>query len=113
MPPDLLCGRDDVERPPMSGRLILLCGLAGAGKTTLAKRLEAEGVMRLCPVEWLAGLGFDIYDEDARVDVAGLQWALARARVLGGLTVVDECGDWQRSEGDLRPTWARAQDVPV
>ena len=53
----------------MSGRLILLCGLAGAGKTTLAKQLEADGAVRMCPDDWLMALGFDIYDKDARVAV--------------------------------------------
>ena len=97
----------------MSGRLILLCGLAGAGKTTLAKQLEAEGAVRMCPDEWLVALGFDIYDKDARVAVEGLQWELSQALVLRGLTVVDECGVWQRWERDLRRTWAREHGVPV
>jgi hypothetical protein len=97
----------------VSGRLILLCGLAGAGKTTLAKQLEAEGAVRMCPDEWLVALGFDIYDKDARVAVEGLQWELAQALVLRGLTVVDECGVWQRWERDLRRTWAREHGVPV
>ena len=97
----------------MSGRLILLCGLAGAGKTTLAKELEAQGAIRMCPDEWLAALGFDIYDKGARVAVEGVQWELAQALVLRGLTVVDECGVWQRSERDLRRTWAREHGVAV
>jgi predicted kinase len=96
-----------------SGRLILLCGLAGAGKTTLAKQLEAEGAVRLCPDEWLMALGFDIYDPDARQAVERLQWELAQALVLRGLTVVDECGVWQRWERDLRRSWAREHDVAV
>ena len=97
----------------MNGRLILLCGLAGAGKTTLAKQLEAEGAVRMCPDKWLVALGFDIYDKDARVAVEGLQWELAQALVLKGLTVVDECGVWQRWERDLRRTWAREHGVTV
>jgi predicted kinase len=97
----------------VSGRLILLCGLAGAGKTTLAKQLEAEGAVRMCPDEWLVALGFDIYDKPARVAVEGLQWELSRALVLRGLTVVDECGVWQREERDLRRMWAREHGVAV
>lgn len=97
----------------MSGRLILLCGLAGAGKTTLAKRLEAQGAMRMCPDEWLVALGFDIYDRDARLAVEALQWELTQKLVLRGLTVVDECGVWQRWERDARRTWARDHGVPV
>ena len=95
------------------GRLILLCGLAGAGKTTLAKQLEAQGAVRMCPDEWLDALGFDIHDKDARVAVEALQWDLAQALVLRGLTVVDECGVWQRWERDLRHTWARDHGATV
>jgi predicted kinase len=97
----------------MSGRLILLCGIAGAGKTTVAKHLEAEGAVRMCPDEWLVALGFDIYDTDARVAVERLQWELAQTLALQGLTVVDECGVWQRWERDLRRTWAREHGVAV
>jgi predicted kinase len=97
----------------VTGRLILLCGLAGAGKTTRARQLEADGAVRMCPDEWLVALGFDIYDKDARVAVEGLQWELSQVLVLRGLTVVDECGVWQRWERDLRRTWAREQGIPV
>ena len=97
----------------MRGRLILLCGLAGAGKTTLAKQLAAQGAVRMCPDEWLMALGFDIYDRDARIAVEALQWELTQELVLRGVTVVDECGVWLRRERDLRRTWARDHGVPV
>ena len=51
----------------MSGRLILLCGLAGAGKTTLVKEFEGDGAIRMCPDDWLVALAFDVYDRDARI----------------------------------------------
>ncbi len=95
------------------GRLILLCGLAGAGKTTLAKRFEEAGAVRMCPDEWLVDLGFDLYDKNARVAVERLQWELTRTLALRGVTVVDECGLWQRWERDLRRAWARVNQVPV
>lgn len=97
----------------MTGRLILLCGLAGAGKTTVAKEFEADGAVRMCPDEWLVSLGFDIYDKDARVAVEALQWELTQGLVSRGLTVVDECGVWQRWERDLRRRWARERGFPV
>ena len=97
----------------MNGRLILLCGLAGAGKTTVAKQLENAGVVRMCPDEWLVALGFGIYDGDARLAVHALQWDLTRKLLLSGLTVVDESGMWQRAERDDRRTWAREHGVAV
>jgi predicted kinase len=97
----------------VSGRLILLCGPAGAGKTTLAKELEADGAVRMCPDDWIVALGFDIYDKDARMAVEALQWELTQSLVARGVTVVDECGVWQRRERDLRRTWARERGVPV
>jgi predicted kinase len=97
----------------VTGRLILLCGLAGAGKTTLAKRLEADGAVRMCPDEWLVALGFDIYDRDAREAVNDLQWAMARTLVVRGVTVVDESGVWLRRERDDRRAWARAHGIAV
>jgi predicted kinase len=102
-----------MEAGPVGGRLILVCGLPGAGKTTIAKVLEADGAVRMCPDEWLVALGFDIYDKNARVAIEALQWELAQQLVLRGLTVVDECGVWQRWERDLRRTWAREHGVAV
>lgn len=90
-----------------------MCGLAGAGKTTLAKELEADGAVRMCPDDWMVALGFDIYDPDARVRVEALQWEWTQRLVLRGLTVVDECGVWQRWERDLRREWAREHGVAV
>jgi broad-specificity NMP kinase len=48
--------------PPVSAQriptLILFCGLPGAGKTTLARRLEAAGgSVRICTDDWQAELG--------------------------------------------------------
>lgn len=79
----------------------------------MAKRLEAGGAVRMCPDEWLFSLGFDVYDKDARVAVEALQWDLTRTLLPRGLTVVDECGVWQRAERDLRRTWAREHGFPV
>jgi predicted kinase len=85
----------------------------------LAKKLEAQGAVRMCPDEWLGALGLDIYDKDARVAVEALQWDLTQVLVLRGRTVVDECGVWQRWERDLRRAWARRHgraavpDAPV
>jgi predicted kinase len=48
-------------------RLILMCGLPGSGKTTLAVKLAAQApAVRLCPDEWLRSLGIDLFDEAMR-----------------------------------------------
>jgi predicted kinase len=95
------------------GRLIVVCGVAGAGKTTLAKALEADGAVRMCPDEWIVALGFDTEDMEGRSAVLALQWDLTRKLVLQGMTVVDEGGVWYRSERDLRREWEREHGVPV
>ena len=69
-----------MERVAVTGRLILLCGLAGAGKTTVAKQLEADGAVRMCPDEWLVALGFDIYNKSAGLGRGSPVGALPSAR---------------------------------
>src|SRR5687768_6733501 len=90
-------------------RLVMLCGLPGAGKTTLARQLEEEiPALRLSPDEWLAALGRDLWDEPARDRVERLQWDLAR-RVAGlGGSVILENGYWTRAEREMRRREARA-----
>ena len=86
--------------------LVLICGLPGAGKTTLAKRLEAErGGVRLCPDEWIQQIlaePLDLQERDRLRDpVENLQWDLAQ-RLLGtGITVILENGFWAEEERTL------------
>jgi predicted kinase len=95
-------------------RLILLCGLPGAGKTTLAKHLAAEvpGV-RLSPDEWKHDLGIDYYDEPARVALEARLWRLAQELLALGQRVILEHGFWAREERDELWATARALDVGV
>lgn len=87
-------------------RLILICGLPGSGKTTLAKRLAADAqAVRLSPDEWKHALGIDYYDEGARVRLEAKLWQLAQELLGLGQSVVMEHGFWARSERDeLRRT---------
>lgn len=74
-----------------AGRLVIVCGLPGSGKTTLATRLEGEhGALRFCPGEWMAALGIDLFDEQTRDGVEQLQWRFAQRLLELGQVVVIE-----------------------
>ena len=82
-------------------RLILICGLPGSGKTTLAKGLAQEvRAVRLSPDEWKHALGIDYYDEEARVRLETQLWRLAQELLRLGHSVIMENGFWARTERD-------------
>src|SRR5215813_1637700 len=89
--------------------LILLCGLPGSGKTTMAKRLADEvPAVRLCPDEWMTGLGIDLFDTATRVRLERLFWQLAQNLLRLGQSVILESGFWLRSDRDEKRLGARA-----
>src|SRR5262249_38062600 len=64
-----------MERNHASGRLIIVCGLPGSGKTTHAKRLEQElRAIRFCPDEWIISLGGALWETNLRSRIEELQW---------------------------------------
>lgn len=90
------------------GRLVILCGLPGSGKTTAAKRIEAQyGAVWLGSDEWMVALGIDRFDEPFRERLERLQWDLARRLLTLGQRVVLEWGAWARVERDRLRTGAR------
>ena len=97
-----------------ASRLIIVCGLPGSGKTTLAKALEARhGAVRLSADEWMDALGLDLYDEVRRARTEALQWKLGQQLLSYGLTVIIEWGTWGRSERDALREGARALGAAV
>lgn len=91
------------------GCLVIVCGLPGSGRTTLATRLAAErGGIRMCPDDWLDALGVNLWDAAARERVEALQWTLTRDLLALGVTVIIEWGTWGRSERDTLRDGARA-----
>src|SRR6185312_2659593 len=64
--------------PMTDARLILVCGLPGSGKTTLAQQLAPRlRAVRFCPDEWKHDLDIDYYDEPRRVRLEARLWRLA------------------------------------
>ena len=95
-------------------RLVLMCGLPGAGKSTLARRLAGEmPAVRLCPDEWMARLGADLWDEPVRERLEALFWELAQDLLRRGQSVILESGFWLRSDRDAKRLGARALGATV
>jgi predicted kinase len=91
-----------------SGRLIIVCGLPGSGKTSHAKeQAEARHAVRFCPDEWMSALEIDLYDGKARERIEALQWKVAQRLLKLGQTVIIEWGTWTKSERDALRARAR------
>lgn len=88
--------------------LIIVCGLPGAGKTTMALSQAAErSGIRLCADDWLDALEIGLCDEASRERVERLQWDLGQELLRLGNTVIIEWGTWGSGERTRLRTQAR------
>ena len=95
-------------------RLILTCGLRGAGKTTLATQLAVErSAVRLTKDEWLWALGSSRWDRPTGEKIEQELWRLAQEILSLGLSVVLDFGLWARIERDEMRSVAREIGVGV
>ena len=83
--------------------LILMCGLPGSGKTTLAEQLEHERhALRLTPDEWIVRLfGSQLTPPTldwCRDPVESVQWSVAERALSLGINVILDFGFWTRGE---------------
>ncbi|HEY5784619.1 MAG TPA: ATP-binding protein [Microlunatus sp.] len=94
--------------------LIIVCGLPGAGKTTVARSLASERTgIRLCPDDWLEALDISLWDERLRDRIERLQWDLGRELLRAGNVVIIEWGTWGREERDRLLMEARTLGAQV
>jgi predicted kinase len=97
-----------------SARLILICGLPAAGKSTLARQLAPKiPAIRLDKDGWVTQLGADVWDAEFRVRLERQLWALTYDLLAQGQSVILEWGHWARVERDEKRLRARALGVGV
>ncbi len=74
-------------------RLIILCGLPGSGKTTLARQLETLlPAFRMSADDWMDELSINLHAEEQRARIEALQWRLTQRLLTLGQSVIVEWG---------------------
>jgi len=92
----------------------VICGLPGAGKTTLARELEVLlPAVRLGGDEWMTDLEVDLFDQAFRDRLEARFRELAAVLLRLGVSVVLDFGVWSRAERDELLALARGLGVAV
>jgi predicted kinase len=96
------------------GRLIIVCGLPGSGKTAIATELaDLHHGVRYSPDDWMDTLDINLWDEAARAGIEKLQWRAAQDVIALGGTAIIEWGTWARAERDELRLGARGLGAAV
>ncbi len=103
---------EELRRSPLPC-VLLLCGLTGAGKTTLAMRLERSlPALRFTVDDWmiaLFGQHLPRPEHDERfATLSALMWDTARRAVGLGVHVILDQGFWRRAEREATAERVRA-----
>lgn len=97
--------------------LHLICGVPGAGKTTLAKQIEKNTTaVRFAPDEWIKEIWRERAESEGnqlRDQVEELQWKFAKDLLAKNTDVIIEWGTWGRSERERLRDEAKALGAKV
>src|SRR5579871_3596329 len=91
----------------MAPTLFMLCGLPGAGKTTLAKRFERAGARCFILDELIASVGREATEDELSEQIAEATWQHIADALDAGRDVVLDWGfdsRWERDQTRARAT---------